>query len=114
MINDASTAISDADLQSLIRELQSQTPGIGAGMVCGQLRARGFQVTRERVRSALRSVDPLSAVLRWPGIRTVRRPYSVAGPNSLWHIGTPLNYNDYTNDMMSCTMDTCITPSTVH
>ena len=39
------------------------------------------------MRTSLRAVDPLSAALRWPGGLTVCRPYSVAGPNSLWHIG---------------------------
>lgn len=80
MMNDALTTISDADL---IRDLRSQSPSIGASIVSGQLRARGIQVTRESVRSALRNIDPLSAVLRWPSGLTVHRPYSVAGPNSL-------------------------------
>lgn len=42
--------------------------------------------------NALRTADPLSAALRWPGGLTVRRPYSVAGPNSLWHIGELCKY----------------------
>ncbi len=56
-------------------------------MMYGSLRSRGVKVTRERVRSVLRSVDPLGSALRWPAGVTKRRPYSVAGPNSLWHIG---------------------------
>ena len=86
MINDASTSLSDPDLLSLVREIHSHSPSIGASMVWGHIRARGYQVTRERVRTSLRAVDPLSAALRWPGGLAVRRPYSVAGPNSLWHI----------------------------
>jgi len=31
--------------------------------------------------------DPLHTALRWRGNLTPRHPYSVAGPNSLWHIG---------------------------
>ena len=46
-----------------------------------------MKVTRERVRQSLRSIDPIGVVLRWPAGATRRRPYSVAGPNSLWHIG---------------------------
>lgn len=86
MINDGSASLSDPDLLSLVREIHSQSPTIGASMVWGYIRARGYRVTRERVRSSLRIIDPLSAALRWPGGLTVRRPYSVAGPNSFWHI----------------------------
>ena len=46
-----------------------------------------YRVTRARVRDALRSVDPINTALRWQG---GRRPYSVPGPNSLWHIGMHL------------------------
>ena len=44
-------------------------------------------VTRERVRNALHSLDPLYLIRNWPGLATRRHPYSVAGPNSLWHTG---------------------------
>ena len=87
IVNDASMSLSDADLLSLVREIHSQFPTIGTSTVWGHICARGYRVTREQVRSSLRRVDPLSAALRWPGVLTVRRPYSVAGPNSLWHIG---------------------------
>ncbi len=56
-------------------------------MIIGRFRARGLKVSRDRLRRLLRESDPLSAALRWPGIATKRRPYSVAGPNSLWHFG---------------------------
>ena len=65
---------------------------IGETIVLGRLRALGFQVTRERVRNALRQTDPLSSALRWKGNLTRRRPYSVPGPNSLWHIGNIIAY----------------------
>ena len=47
-------------------------------------------VTRERVRNALHSLDPLYLIRNWPGLATRRHPYSVAGPNSLWHTGNVL------------------------
>ena len=47
----------------------------------------GYNVSRERVRQGLRSLDPLCAAARLPGRPSHRRPYSVAGPLSLWHIG---------------------------
>ena len=46
----------------------------------------GFKVTRARVREAMRASDPINTALRWREI-TPRQPYSVPGPNSLWHIG---------------------------
>ena len=86
-MEDPSSGISDADLVSLIRQIRMDMPYSGVSMVCGSLRARGFNITREKVRSALRSIDPLASASRWSAEITRRRPYSVAGPNSLWHIG---------------------------
>ena len=56
-------------------------------MMWGSLRGLGIVVTRERVRNTLRSIDPIGGSRRWPANVTTRRPYSVPGPNSLWHIG---------------------------
>ena len=53
----------------------------------GRLRNMGYRVSRERVRNAVREIDPLSSALRWTGGLSRRQPYSVAGPNSLWQIG---------------------------
>ena len=39
--------------------------------------------TRNRVRSA---IDPINTALRGLGSTTARRPYSVTGSNSLWHV----------------------------
>ena len=47
----------------------------------------GFNVTRERIRQAVRENDPIHTALRWRGELVRRQPYSVPGPNSLWHIG---------------------------
>ena len=60
-------------------------------MCYGSLRAQGIKVTRERVRTALRLIDPLNSAQRWPLLITRRHPYSVPGPNSLWHIGKITN-----------------------
>ena len=56
-------------------------------MLLGQLRARRCAVTRARVGQVMREIDPLNVALRGPRGLTTRRPYSVPGPNSLWHIG---------------------------
>ena len=87
MTTDPNTEVSDEELTSTIKLIRQDAPYSGVSMMWGSLRARGIRVTRERVRSTLHNVDPLSAALRWPAGATKRRPYSVAGPNSLWHIG---------------------------
>ena len=86
-MHDPSDVINDEDLKGTIQELQQLQPYCGVSMVWGNPRARGIKVTRERVRCMLRSMDSLGRVMRcFPG--SVRRqPYSVPGPNSLWHIG---------------------------
>ena len=55
-------------------------------MMLGLARARGYCVSRARLRDAVRQIDPLSTALRWHAI-THRRQYTVPSPNSLWHIG---------------------------
>ncbi|CAC5376877.1 unnamed protein product [Mytilus coruscus] len=46
---------------------------------------KGISVQQSRVRRTLRDIDPGSTLIRW-GLTAVRRKYSVAGPNDLWHI----------------------------
>lgn len=45
----------------------------------------GLRVTRRKLRQAIHSVDPLGTMLWW-GTPIIRRPYSVKGPNALWHL----------------------------
>ena len=87
MLNEPHTTISDVDIASLITQMRSESPTLGESIISGRLRASGYRVSRDRLRRIIRDVDPLSVVLRWPCIATRRRPYSVPGPNSLWHIG---------------------------
>ena len=86
-LSDPYTTIDDGQLRSTIRDIRTQFTEIGESIMWGHLRAMGFHVQRERVRRALREIDPLNTALRWRGILTSRRPYCVPGPNSLWHIG---------------------------
>ena len=79
--------ITDQELMRIVRHLSVQHPQLGQSHICGRLRSLGYRVTRERVRQAIRTCDPLNLALRWQGISTSRCPYSVPGPNSLWHIG---------------------------
>ena len=45
-----------------------------------------FQISREQL-VYLHATDPINTAMRWRGQSISRRPYSVPGPNSLWHIG---------------------------
>ena len=58
---------------------------VGYSMVEGHLRNMNIKVQRDRVRACIKRVDPRNSRLRWPTVVS-RRSYSVAGPNSLWHI----------------------------
>lgn len=87
MINEAHQTLTDHQLRTIITELRSELPSFGETMVMGHLRTCGYSVTRERMRQAIHSTDPINTSLRWRGNLSYRRPYSVPGPNSLWHIG---------------------------
>ena len=87
MLNEPASTMTDAELKEFMIQLKSESPTLGESMVAGRLRANGYNVTRERIWNVLRDTNPLSIALRWPGGQHRRRPYSVAGPNSLWHIG---------------------------
>ena len=87
MSNEAARYVEDQELRTVISSVRRDLPNVGEKMVLGRLRSMGYQVTRERVRQAIRATDPINSALRWQGIITPRHPYSVPGPNSLWHIG---------------------------
>ena len=87
MLDDATNVINDTQLRLLLSDLRKSSPHLGEVMVMGHLRSLGYNVPRARVRNAIRATDPINTALRWQGTVTSRRPYSVPGPNSLWHIG---------------------------
>lgn len=74
-------------LSELVQRTITEHPLVGQSFVWGVIRSQGFQVTRECVRQMLRRCDPVGTASRWQGLATPRQPYSVPGPNSLWHIG---------------------------
>lgn len=78
--------LSDEALECVILDIKESMPEIGERMTMGALRSRGIIVPRHRVRQILHKVDPISTALRWNS-KTKRKPYSVPGPNSLWHLG---------------------------
>lgn len=87
MVSDPSRRVGDAELRTILSTIRQQLPHVGEKMVSGRLRSLGYHVTRERLRQAIRDTDPINCALRWQGVLSPRRPYSVPGPNSLWHIG---------------------------
>jgi hypothetical protein len=58
---------------------------VGYSMVQGHLRNMNIKIQRDRIRASIKRVDPRNSRLRWATVVS-RRSYSVAGPNSLWHI----------------------------
>lgn len=93
MLDEPSRVLNDSELKTKVSEIKNTLPGVGEKLILGRLKSMGYKVTRARVRDALRSVDPINTALRWQGTMTTRRPYSVPGPNSLWHIGLYLFAN---------------------
>ena len=91
MMENPSGNITDDELREVLQQMRRELPSLGQTLVWGRLRSLGFKVTRARVRDAMRVTDPINTALRWREI-TPRRPYSVPGPNSLWHIGKLNNY----------------------
>ena len=99
------SSITDEELSSVIETVRQNHPHIGESIATGIIHAiTGHRVTRCRIRRAIRAVDPLFTSLRWRNGLVVRRPYSVAGPNALWHIGkSPAIYISFWDDLYSKT-----------
>lgn len=79
------TALTDAALDNLVRDIQTQFPNAGYRRVYSQLKSRSINVTLSRVRESLHRTDPDGVAMRWLSV-TPRTVYSVRGPLSLWHI----------------------------
>ncbi len=79
------TVITDSQLDEVVSQVCVCYPTCGEKMMRSRLSGQGIYVQRERVRQALRRVDPLGVERR---VRRVlhRRTYSSQCPNALWHI----------------------------
>jgi hypothetical protein len=75
--------ISDEDLDRLVTEILLIAPSYGRRMIDGALRSRGIRVAIRRITASYRRVHgpPASFFDR----HLVRRTYTVAGVNSVWH-----------------------------
>jgi len=58
MLGERRDTLTDIELRSLLRDWRREMPEIGQSMVIGWLHLMSFHVQRERVRMAIRAVDP--------------------------------------------------------
>lgn len=78
--------ISDAQQDNLVERFMSDNGTlIGYSVVSGHLRSLSLRVQRNRIKESIARVDPGNSRIRWAVVIS-SRAYSVAGPNSLWHI----------------------------
>lgn len=83
----AYTDLSDNQLDDLADIFLNHNPNGGFKSFEGFLRSQGFKIQRSRIRHCLWRVDPRGVLDRQKRLLH-RRTYSVAMPNSLWHIDT--------------------------
>ncbi|XP_028412583.1 uncharacterized protein LOC114535478 [Dendronephthya gigantea] len=86
-INTTFSSINNDDLDAVVRDIVKEFPNVGYRRLTGFLRVKGISVQQQRVREALRRVDPDGVLLRAVELNVIRRqPYHVSSPLSLWHI----------------------------
>src|ERR1043165_1610472 len=78
------STISDNELDILIRRIKHEQPYSGESIISGLLISMGYKIQRQRIRESIHRVDPIGPAVRWSNF-IERKPYNVAGPNSLWH-----------------------------
>jgi hypothetical protein len=86
-VNEASrryTDISDLQLTDVIAFIREISPQMGNVYLYGALSELGIHVQRSRVRKITHDINPFATIIREQA-RCRRRPYRVAGPNSVWH-----------------------------
>ena len=84
ILNNQWTQISDQHLDDLVSSIKADFPTAGV-IMAGILRSRVIFIQRDRLRDCIHRTDPVNTALRWHQL-VRRRPYSVQGPNALWHI----------------------------
>ena len=78
------STITDNELDNIMRTIKHDQPYAGEIIIQGLLISMGYRIQRHRIRSSIHRVDPIGPAVRWSNF-IQRQPYSVAGPNSLWH-----------------------------
>lgn len=77
------STLTDEQLDYLIRLLHLHFPESGNSRLSGMLKNLGQNVPMSRIRQSRFRIDPVRRVFGQK--RILRRVYSVAGPNALWH-----------------------------
>lgn len=78
-------ALSDGDLDILVKTFRSVKPESGIRYLVGFLRRHGLRIQKTRLITSIGRVDRLGRTLRErTAIR--RRKYKVSRPNALWHM----------------------------
>ena len=107
MLNTPNGSLTSMELRVLVQRLQAEMPALGQTMVWRRLRSMGFFVTSERVRSVIHDIDPIQTALRWRCDLVRHQPYSVPGPNSLWHLALFVcSHITFSTHMHTCTHNT--------
>jgi hypothetical protein len=79
--------IANSELDEVLKEIASLTPGAGETYIRGSIRSRGVCVQRWKIRERLHHLDPVGRAFR-KNNSIQRRVYNVPAPNCLWHIDT--------------------------
>lgn len=83
------SAIPDDELHELVKNIQTEFPEAGYQTIRSILSSKGHKIQRQRVRNAVKAVDPDGVAfgrLFLSVHRIQRRTYNVRAPRSLWHI----------------------------
>lgn len=84
-VRDTYSDIGDEELHRLIESSNKMYPTWGVRQTSGHLISAGIPIQYHQIRESLRRVDPQGSYMRRL-LHLRRRKYSVAGPQSLWHI----------------------------
>lgn len=77
--------IDDEQLDAVVRQAQTEQPGIGLRLLKGKLQSQGRRVQWDRLPLSLLRTDPVGVHERWRKAIHCRK-YWVPGPLALWHI----------------------------
>ena len=81
------SSISDEHLDTVINTILAEFPETGYKRMTGFLKARGFVLQQNRIRQAMRRVNPEGVCSRALRLHCInRRSYQVTSPLALWHI----------------------------
>ena len=83
-ITNKKTAVSDDDLDNIVRSIRRDFPNAGYRRVQSQLVLRNINVLQLRVGECMQRTDPEGVAMRWLSL-ILRAMYCVSGPLAVWH-----------------------------